>query len=199
MVTINKRINYAKDPIYRQIYSSWKKMRDRCNNPNSAAYINYGGRGIKVCEEWNNFHIFLKDMGLPDKNYSIDRKNVNGNYDKSNCKWSSKTEQSRNKRNTLYFQFNNETASLPELAEKYSQVPLNIIYNRILKKKWTIDKALLEPYIVERKSYYNYNGEYLKFKDICKKYSTLSPKTISTRFHRAKWSLHDALTIPLDK
>lgn len=79
-------------------YAIWKTMRQRCENPNSHKYENYGARGIKVCERWNNFELFLEDMGRrPSKKHSIDRKDVNGNYDPSNCHWASTTEQARNR------------------------------------------------------------------------------------------------------
>lgn len=80
-------------------YESWRGMIERCTNPNHQAYKDYGGRGIVVCERWRNFENFLADMGSkPSKEYSIERIDVNGNYELSNCKWTTKTEQSRNKR-----------------------------------------------------------------------------------------------------
>jgi hypothetical protein len=82
-------------------YNAWKNMKQRCNNSKRKDYVNYGGRGIKVCDRWlNSFINFYKDMGSkPGPEYSIDRyPNNDGNYEPSNCRWATSTEQNRNKR-----------------------------------------------------------------------------------------------------
>lgn len=77
----------------------WAHMRQRCDNPSDHAYENYGGRGITVCRRWNDFENFLADMGeRPNNNYSIERKDVNGNYEPANCVWDTPVEQARNQR-----------------------------------------------------------------------------------------------------
>jgi hypothetical protein len=75
-------------------------MKTRCYNPNTEYYKHYGGRGIKVCDRWlNSYENFLKDMGpKPSLIYSLDRIDVNGNYEPSNCKWSTPKEQVNNRR-----------------------------------------------------------------------------------------------------
>jgi len=74
--------------FYTPEYSAWQSMRGRCLNPNNTKYYCYGARGIKVCERWNSYENFLQDMGRkPDKRYSLDRINVNGDYEPSNCRW----------------------------------------------------------------------------------------------------------------
>lgn len=90
-----KRIDGKKS----KIYSIWDSMRQRCNNENNCNYENYGLRGIKVCEEWNkSFEAFLKDMGIPSEGFSIDRINNDGNYEPSNCRWATRSQQRRNRR-----------------------------------------------------------------------------------------------------
>lgn len=85
-------------------YVAWIEMKRRCLNKSCKDYKFYGGRGIKVCERWlNNFSRFLKDVGLaPDKNYSIDRINNDGNYEPNNVRWATKKQQNNNK---LYRRF----------------------------------------------------------------------------------------------
>jgi hypothetical protein len=85
---------------YSYTYNSFKCMRDRCNNPRNNRYHDYGGRGINVCDEWGRFDNFLRDMGERPQGYTLDRIDVNGNYEPSNCKWSTPKEQYYNKRNT---------------------------------------------------------------------------------------------------
>jgi hypothetical protein len=73
-------------------------MRQRCNNPNDPRYDDYGGRGIGHCQPWSIFANFLADMGPRPRRKSLDRIDVNGNYEPGNCRWASVFEQSRNKR-----------------------------------------------------------------------------------------------------
>lgn len=80
-------------------YNSWQSMKYRCLNPNSRGYEHYGGRGITICDRWlNSFQNFLEDMGERPLGTSIDRIDVNGNYEPSNCKWSTHKQQNNNRR-----------------------------------------------------------------------------------------------------
>lgn len=83
-------------------YSTWAGMRSRCNDPKDKAYHRYGGRGIKVCERWNDFINFLSDMGEKPEGHSIERINNDLGYSPENCKWATHIEQSRNKRTSAY-------------------------------------------------------------------------------------------------
>lgn len=72
-------------------------MRQRCNNPKNKDYARYGGRGVKVCERWNDFTLFLEDMGgKPSVEYSLDRLDNNGSYEPNNCHWATPKEQTHN-------------------------------------------------------------------------------------------------------
>jgi hypothetical protein len=84
-------------------YKIWKSIHQRCNNTKANGFDKYGGRGIKVCERWSkSFNNFLEDMGeRPSITHSIDRIDVNGNYEPSNCRWATPAQQSRNIRPSI--------------------------------------------------------------------------------------------------
>jgi hypothetical protein len=97
-------------------YKAWQSMRSRCNAPGTRQYKNYGGRGIRVCESWSqSFDNFYRDMGnRPSDGHSLDRIDVNGNYEPSNCRWADSITQANNKRDTRYLTLNGETHSIAE-------------------------------------------------------------------------------------
>lgn len=90
---------------YSAEYNIWHGMKQRCNNPNSGKFNDYGGRGIKVCKRWlNSFENFYKDMGKrPSKYHSIDRINNDGNYTPANCRWATKKQQQNNRRKSIKY------------------------------------------------------------------------------------------------
>jgi hypothetical protein len=93
-------------------------MHSRCSDRNSVGWANYGGRGIVVCERWHNFAEFLKDMGKrPGLEYSIDRINVNGNYEPGNCRWATVKQQQRNRRNNVVLTYAGQTKTIAEWVE----------------------------------------------------------------------------------
>lgn len=80
-------------------YNSWKSMRIRCLYPKAANYQWYGGRGISICQRWSSFALFIEDVGpKPTPKHSLDRIDGNGNYEPSNCRWATQSDQLRNRR-----------------------------------------------------------------------------------------------------
>lgn len=133
-----------------KIHQTWLSMKDRCNCPNDKEYKNYGGRGIKVCDEWlgkDGFIHFYKwaiengyDSNKTVEEQSIDRIDVNGNYEPSNCRWADRHTQSNNRRDTIKVTYNNETLSLREMCNKYN-INYHTAYNRY-KRGLPIEKVL---------------------------------------------------------
>ena len=89
---------HCQGPSDSVMYRTWQHIWSRCTNPNTPDWKDYGGRGITVCERWNEFENFLSDMGERPPGKSIDRINNDGNYEPRNCRWATPVEQARNKR-----------------------------------------------------------------------------------------------------
>ena len=121
-------------------YRAWYSIKDRCNNPNNEDYHNYGGRGIKVCDRWSKFENFFSDMGLRPGGMSLDRQDVNGDYEPRNCRWATSKEQARNQRTNLRFTKDGKTRCLAEWCE---MLGLNraLIYRRIRRGE-TFERAI---------------------------------------------------------
>lgn len=124
-------------------YRSWVHMKGRCQNKSNGSWARYGGRGIKVCERWSeSFAAFLLDMGpRPSSEHSLDRIDVNGNYEPNNCRWATGVEQQRNKRSTrLVFAFGRKM-SLAEACE-VAGVDYKLAHGR-LADGWSVERALI--------------------------------------------------------
>jgi len=120
---MRKYSRYGKWEYVKETYNSWEAMKKRCNNPNTSNYHRYGGRGITVCKRWNKFENFLKDMGKRPTEKTLDRINNDGNYEPSNCKWSTISEQSSNRIKTRKWSKlkNEEVWLIKKLLGKISQ------------------------------------------------------------------------------
>lgn len=129
-----------------RLYNTWCSMKQRCMDKHCKSYSRYGGRGIKVCDEWLNdfvnFYKWATENGYQD-NLTIDRINVNGNYEPNNCRWATPSEQSNNKRNNHFVIYKGCKMTVKQLSEKY-----NINYGTILSRinrGWSIDDSVEHP------------------------------------------------------
>lgn len=98
-------------------YQIWKGMRRRCLDPNEKQFKDYGGRGISFCERWNEFANFLQDMGRSPPQYTLERKDVNGNYEPSNCIWATRLKQNNNKRSNRHVDINGKKMTVADAAD----------------------------------------------------------------------------------
>ncbi len=127
-----------------RVYSVWRQMIQRCHNPKTHRFEDYGGRGITVCDRWReDFRNFLFDMGEPPKGMSLERKDNNGPYSPENCRWASRKEQGDNKRNNVNLTFNGVTMTQADWS-RATGLPVNTIRNRLLLG-WSIEKTLATP------------------------------------------------------
>jgi len=128
-----------------KLYHVWDGIKQRCSNQNSTFYKDYGGRGIQVCEDWDdyqNFHQWAISNGYKE-GLTIERKDVNKGYFSENCCWATQQQQARNKRSNHKLTFHRETKILVEWAEELGINPY-ILSNR-LRRGWSVERALTQP------------------------------------------------------
>ncbi len=118
-------------------YSLWKSMIQRCGNPEDAAFSNYGGRGISVCDRWLDFETFLSDLGPRPKGMTLERKNNDAGYSPDNVKWATWKEQSRNKRTSRFMETPWGRMTVAEAAER-AGISLNRFKSR-MNGGWTMN------------------------------------------------------------
>lgn len=130
-------------------HNIWNAMKTRCYNKNCKHYAEYGGRGIKVCERWQEFANFIADMGRrPDQKLTLERLNNDGNYEPSNCVWATRTQQARNRSTTKRLTIDGETMTVFEWAQRG-----NINYyslRRRLQLGWHPKDAVFHPLVKSR-------------------------------------------------
>lgn len=127
---------------YTKEWKIWIDMRRRCNDTKHHAYSRYGGRGIKVCDAWqNSFATFYADMGpRPTPEHSLDREDNNGGYSPSNCRWATHIEQANNKRNNVILEHDGQRLSMYAWARITGLTP-QTIWKRI-KRGWNVHETL---------------------------------------------------------
>lgn len=127
-----------------RLYHIWHGMKQRCTNPKDHDYSRYGGRGITICAEWMHFEAFKEwasANGYRD-DLTIDRINVHGNYDPTNCRWATVKEQNSNKSNARLLTYNGKTQSITAWAEELG-IDRHRIFQR-LQQGWNTERALTE-------------------------------------------------------
>ena len=130
-----------------KLYAIYHAMKSRCYNNNNHAYDRYGGRGIKICDEWLNDYESFYSWSIQNgyrEGLSIDRINNNGNYSPDNCRWTTTYYQNRNRRSNHLITVNGETGLLFDIARKYGVSP-KLVSKRINVYGWSDEKAVLEP------------------------------------------------------
>ena len=142
-----------------KLYNTWCHMRSRCNNPNGIDYPDYGGRGIRVCDEWENSYEAFREWALKSgyqetKKISIDRINVNGDYEPENCRWVDDYTQANNKRDNHYIEYHGERMTLAEAVRKSKTVRYDTAKARIYKG-WNPEEAIDTPLTTRRNKHGN--------------------------------------------
>ena len=123
------------------LHKVWLQMRDRCKNKANKSYKNYGGRGITICKRWDNFAKFYIDMGECPKGLTLERIDNDGNYEPSNCKWSTRTEQNNNSRINVIIEYKGQRLTMAEWARLIG-IKYNTLLYRLRRYNWPIEKAL---------------------------------------------------------
>lgn len=125
-------------------YRAWHGARGRCRNPGDKQYPYYGGRGITVCAEWDDFVVFFRDMGpRPSSRHSLDRIDNDGPYAPWNCRWATATQQLRNRRTTIMLTYQGRTRPAGDWADDLG-ITGDVITDR-LRRGWSVERALSEP------------------------------------------------------
>ena len=151
-----------------RIYRIHKAMRTRCYNPNFPAYKYYGGKGIEICKEWDDFNTFYKwamENGY-DEHLTIDRINGNDDYKPENCRWITLADQQRNKDNNVVLYVDGEKLSMREASEKYN-VPISVLQGR--RFLGASDEDMVKP--KKRDIQHLIRGEYMLLEEASIKYN----------------------------
>ena len=205
-----KNENYARHKTHgltgTRVYKTWESMKSRCYNKNDNKYDKYGGRGIKVCDEWlgkngaKNFAEWAYANGFDEnkhqKEQSIDRIDVNGNYEPSNCRFTNAKIQANNRTNTIFIEYKGKTQSLQEWADELKISEATIRWR--LSKGYSTERALtdkVKKVSNTKKKYLTYKG---KTKTISEwaKYLEISPGILYSRIRRG-WTTERTLETPI--
>lgn len=175
-----------------RIYNIWHDMKRRCYCKSRKSYARYGGRGITVCPEWQEFMPFY-DWAMANgysDNLTIDRIDVNGNYEPSNCRWVTSKEQANNKRNNHMITHNGKTQTITQWADEL-EINESTLHSRI-SRGFSCEKVLTMPKGCRRKSI-TFNGQTKTVKE-WSEYTGIKYRTLSKRIYELHWNIERALT-----
>jgi len=175
-------------------HTSWNNMIDRCHNENSHAYKDYGARGITVCDTWrSSFEQFFIDMGKrPTKLHTLERIDNELGYYPENCRWATRAEQARNKRNNVLFTLNGETKCLRDWEYHFGAKKGS--FSSRLARGWSIARTVTTP-LAPHERPLELNGVTLNLTQWAKKLG-VTKSFLSNRINRG-WSVERTLTTPV--
>ena len=177
-----------------RLYHIWLNMRQRCKNPKHPSYVNYGERGIFVCEEWDdylNFRGWAMSNGYQD-DLTIDRIDNDGGYSPDNCRWTGRDIQSHNKRSNRMLTFKDKTQDITQWAEE-TGISFSAIISRLDKYGWSVEDTLTIP--AYEKKYFEYKGESHTMKEWADLYG-YPYELVCNRLTRQGWSIEKTLLTP---
>lgn len=143
-----------------KLYGVWCTMRNRCYNKNTKSYVDYGAKGVRVCDEWNTRYEFFRDWSLANgykEGLEIDRIDYEGDYTPENCRWVTRKVNANNKRGNIYLTISGVTKTLPQWSEQYG-VNKGTVRTR-LKLGWPVDESLFVPGVRGRNQTYRGVGQ----------------------------------------
>jgi len=180
-----------------RVYNAWRSMKKRCLVPTTASYPHYGGRGIEICQRWMSFENFYADMGDPPDGLSLDRIDVNGDYEPSNCRWATEVEQQRNRTINIPITYQGETKCLGEWCELFG-LDYQLTWQRIFDLQWSPERA----FTVRSPRAYNalieWRGAAKSLVDWCRDLNLDYTRT-RQRIHVSRWPLDRVFTTSTDK
>lgn len=174
-------------------YVAWNNMIQRCHNANNPQYVDYGARGITVCDRWrNSFVSFFEDMGpRPTPDHTLDRRDGSKGYSKNNCRWATWVEQGRNRFNNRLVEHEGKQVTVSELSE-ITGIPVGRLFSRLNNG---------HPLLAEKNSSrppprkYEFRGESKTLREWAESLE-LPYHTLYTRIEQRKWPVEKAFTTP---
>ena len=186
---------YEEHNTKNRLYRIWTEMKRRCENSDRPNYRNYGGRGIKVCQEWKNsfetFREWALSNGYSDE-LSIDRIDNDDNYEPSNCHWVTDREQSNNKRSNKLIVYKGEKHTLAQWCEIFG-LDYSVVYMRLHRNHLSFEEAIKKGNRVERKL--TFKGKTQSMSEWTKELG-FKQNTLDNRLNKLGWTVERALSTP---